>query len=156
MSTRSKRYAILAALVALVALALAAPATATILTFDAPGVDSFGPDIAQDYGEFVSAVGPDAVQSVTTFWSFLYEFSSFVFDSWAAVVIIERWPPRLAIYADRTIAFVSLSDRPATSNRQSSEAFLAPQLTGGSTLPGPKWSPLTSRTWTPSVFNRNC
>ena len=30
-----------------------------------------------------------AVQSVTTFCTFSYEFSSFGFDSWAAVVIIE-------------------------------------------------------------------
>ena len=53
---------------------------------------------------------------------------------------------RIAIYADMTIAFVNLYNRPATFNTPSTEAFLAPQLMGGSSLPRPKRSPLTSPT----------
>jgi hypothetical protein len=93
--------------------------------------------------------------SVTTFCTFLYEFSFFGFDSWAAVVIIEGWLPRLAIYADMTIASVNSSNRPAISNTQSTEASLAPRLTGDSSRPGPRSLRSTPPTWMSSVSNRN-
>ena len=61
----------------------------------------------------------------------------------------------VTVTGDGVRDFANSSDRPAISNTQSTEAFLARRFVDGSSRPRARLSRSTSPTWISSVFSRN-